>query len=210
MRHGRRQTRVVKPYRATLTGPALAQVASGLPIASWGGGPEDVAFGSLHNGPNRGAPSSHGSRARQDIAWPNQEHLSAFRAPGTAPTSWTTTNWSGWGLRHLLAAAGIAVLGESGPALQAVRRIPALRPQVAILDENLPDGTGTAVCRGLRAADPSIRCLILAAPIVAAPIVGASKEHHLTDAAAALDITLTADEVTALEAHYTLREPTYY
>ncbi|WP_254678571.1 response regulator transcription factor [Arthrobacter sp. 24S4-2] len=44
---------------------------------------------------------------------------------------------------------------------EAVRRIPALRPQLAILDENLPDGTGTAVCRALRTADPSIRCLIL-------------------------------------------------
>ena len=65
------------------------------------------------------------------------------------------------GLRHLLAPAGITVLGESASARQAVRRIPALRPQLAILDDHLPDGTGAGVCRALRAADPSIRCLIL-------------------------------------------------
>lgn len=66
------------------------------------------------------------------------------------------------GLRHLLAAAQIPVLGESTSARQAIRRIPALRPQLAILDANLPDGTGTAVCRAIRAADPTIHCLILA------------------------------------------------
>jgi aryl-alcohol dehydrogenase-like predicted oxidoreductase len=51
---------------------------------------------------------------------------------------------------------------------------------------------------------------VLRNPVVDAPIVGATKEHHLTDAVAALDITLTEDEVTALEEHYTLREPTYF
>ena len=65
------------------------------------------------------------------------------------------------GFRSLLEPEGIPVQGESSSAREAVRRIPALRPQLAILDENLPDGTGTAVCRALRAADPSIRCLIL-------------------------------------------------
>lgn len=65
------------------------------------------------------------------------------------------------GLRRLLAHAGIPVLGESASARQAVRRIPALRPQLAILDDHLPDGTGADVFRALRAADPSIRCLIL-------------------------------------------------
>ncbi|MET1155682.1 response regulator [Arthrobacter sp.] len=66
------------------------------------------------------------------------------------------------GLRHLLAAADIPVLGESASARQAIRRIPALRPQLAVLDANLPDGTGTAVCRAIRATDPTIHCLILA------------------------------------------------
>ena len=66
------------------------------------------------------------------------------------------------GLRNLLQAAEIPVLGESASARQAIRRIPALRPQLAILDANLPDGTGTAVCRAIRATDPTIHCLILA------------------------------------------------
>jgi 1-deoxyxylulose-5-phosphate synthase len=45
---------------------------------------------------------------------------------------------------------------------------------------------------------------------VSAPIVGATKPHHLTDAVAALGIALTDDEVTSLEAPYTTREPTYF
>jgi aryl-alcohol dehydrogenase-like predicted oxidoreductase len=51
---------------------------------------------------------------------------------------------------------------------------------------------------------------VLKNPVVAAPIVGATRPHHLADAAAALDIELTDDEVTALEEHYTPRKPTYY
>jgi aryl-alcohol dehydrogenase-like predicted oxidoreductase len=42
---------------------------------------------------------------------------------------------------------------------------------------------------------------------VTAPIVGATKPHHIDDAAAALDLALTEDEVTRLEAAYTPREP---
>ena len=45
--------------------------------------------------------------------------------------------------------------------------------------------------------------------VVAAPIVGATKPHHLTDAVAALDITLTDDEITRLEQHYTT-QPAYW
>jgi 1-deoxyxylulose-5-phosphate synthase len=51
---------------------------------------------------------------------------------------------------------------------------------------------------------------VLRHPVVDAPIIGPTKDHHLTDAVAALDIELTADEVTALEQHYTPREPTYF
>ncbi|MFX8672442.1 aldo/keto reductase, partial [Acinetobacter baumannii] len=43
---------------------------------------------------------------------------------------------------------------------------------------------------------------VLAKPAVTAPIVGASKLHHLDDAAAALEVTLTADEIARLEAPY--------
>jgi aryl-alcohol dehydrogenase-like predicted oxidoreductase len=51
---------------------------------------------------------------------------------------------------------------------------------------------------------------VLANPVVSSPIVGATKHHHLADAAAALDIELTPDEKAALEEHYTPRTPTYY
>jgi aryl-alcohol dehydrogenase-like predicted oxidoreductase len=51
---------------------------------------------------------------------------------------------------------------------------------------------------------------VLRNPIVAAPIVGPTKEHHLADAVAALDIELTADEVEALESAYTPRLPSGY
>ena len=47
-------------------------------------------------------------------------------------------------------------------------------------------------------------------PVVAAPIVGPTKERHLTDAAAALELDLTDDEVAALEAPYTPRLPSGY
>lgn len=66
------------------------------------------------------------------------------------------------GLRALLEAAGdIAVVGESGSAVEATARIPALRPQVAVLDGRLPDGSGVEVCRSVRSVDPGISALIL-------------------------------------------------
>jgi aryl-alcohol dehydrogenase-like predicted oxidoreductase len=46
--------------------------------------------------------------------------------------------------------------------------------------------------------------------VVSAPIVGATKQHHLADAVAAIDLTLTADEIAQLEQHYTPRGPTGY
>ena len=66
------------------------------------------------------------------------------------------------GLRVLLEASGdIRVVGESGSARAATAQIPALRPQVAVLDARLPDGSGIEVCRSVRAVDPSIGALIL-------------------------------------------------
>ena len=66
------------------------------------------------------------------------------------------------GLRALLEAAGdIEVVGESGSAVEAPNRIPALRPDVAVLDARLPDGSGIEVCRTVRAVDPTIQALIL-------------------------------------------------
>jgi len=66
------------------------------------------------------------------------------------------------GLRELLEAEDdIEVVGESGLAQEATRRIPALRPHVAVLDGRLPDGSGIDVCRDVRSQDPDIAALIL-------------------------------------------------
>jgi DNA-binding NarL/FixJ family response regulator len=66
------------------------------------------------------------------------------------------------GLRELLENDGdIEIVGESGSALEAIARIPALRPNVAVLDARLPDGNGIDVCRQVRSVDPSIQGLIL-------------------------------------------------
>jgi two-component system response regulator DevR len=55
----------------------------------------------------------------------------------------------------------IEVVGESGSAKDAQARIPALRPDVALLDGRLPDGSGVEVCRAVRSVDPSINAVIL-------------------------------------------------
>jgi two-component system response regulator DevR len=66
------------------------------------------------------------------------------------------------GVADLLEAdSEIEVVGESASATEATRRIPALRPDVAILDARLPDGSGIDVCREIRSVDPSIKGLIL-------------------------------------------------
>ena len=66
------------------------------------------------------------------------------------------------GLKELLEQSGdIEVVGESGEAGEAQRRIPALRPDVAVLDARLPDGSGIDVCREIRSRDPQIKALIL-------------------------------------------------
>lgn len=66
------------------------------------------------------------------------------------------------GLRELLESEGdIEVVGESGQAQEALRRIPALRPDVAVLDGRLPDGSGIDVCRDVRSKHPEIAALIL-------------------------------------------------
>ncbi|HEX6249056.1 MAG TPA: response regulator transcription factor [Nocardioidaceae bacterium] len=66
------------------------------------------------------------------------------------------------GLHDLLESEGdIEVVGESGSVKEAIARIPALRPDVAVLDGRLPDGSGIDVCREVRSIDPNIKALIL-------------------------------------------------
>ena len=96
-----------------------------------------------------------------------------------------------FGLREMLEREGdIEVVGESGSAVDATHRIPALRPDVAVLDGRLPDGSGIDVCRDVRSVDPSIKALILTSydddeALFAAIMAGASgyvlKQIHGTD-----------------------------
>ena len=66
------------------------------------------------------------------------------------------------GVRQLLEADGtIEVVGEAGNCVDAVARIRATRPQVAVLDVQLPDGSGVEVCRDVRSLDPNLVCLML-------------------------------------------------
>src|SRR4051794_13533603 len=55
----------------------------------------------------------------------------------------------------------IEVIGEAGTAESAIARIPALRPDVAVLDVRLPDGNGVDVCREVRSKMPELACLML-------------------------------------------------
>ncbi len=66
------------------------------------------------------------------------------------------------GIRALLSeAGGIEVVGEAGTVAEARARIPPTQPDVAILDVQLPDGSGVEVCRDVRAALPQLQCLML-------------------------------------------------
>jgi DNA-binding NarL/FixJ family response regulator len=66
------------------------------------------------------------------------------------------------GVRELLEAEpDITVVGEAGTAASALARIPALRPDLAVLDVRLPDGDGVTVCREIRSKMPEVACLML-------------------------------------------------
>ena len=84
------------------------------------------------------------------------------------------------GITALLNAENdIEVVGEAATAAQARSRIRATRPDVAVLDVRLPDGSGIDVCREVRSENPDVKCLILTGydddeAIYAAVLAGAS------------------------------------
>jgi two-component system response regulator DevR len=66
------------------------------------------------------------------------------------------------GLIGLLGAdPELDIVGEAGSAAEAMARIPAAGPDVAVLDVRLPDGNGIELCRDLLSRMPELRCLIL-------------------------------------------------
>jgi len=66
------------------------------------------------------------------------------------------------GLRSLLESTDdLVVVGEAGTVADALIRIPLTRPDVAILDVRLPDGSGVEVCREIRSHSPQIACVML-------------------------------------------------
>ena len=66
------------------------------------------------------------------------------------------------GLADLLGSErDIEIVGEAATVAQALRRIPAVRPDVAVLDARLPDGSGIDVCREISSNHPEVRCVIL-------------------------------------------------
>src|SRR4051812_12239229 len=79
-------------------------------------------------------------------------------------------------------AGGISVVGEAGTAAGALARVPAVRPDVAVLGMHLPDGDGVTVCRELRAHLPGLKVVILTgyddAGLTDAVLAGASAFLH--------------------------------
>ncbi|WP_030755120.1 MULTISPECIES: response regulator [unclassified Streptomyces] len=66
------------------------------------------------------------------------------------------------GVHELLSVEeDIVIVGEAGTAADALVRIPATRPDVAVLDVRLPDGSGVEVCREVRSQDEDVKCLML-------------------------------------------------
>ena len=66
------------------------------------------------------------------------------------------------GLAELLGSADdILICGQASTAAEAIARIPATKPDVAVLDVRLPDGSGVEVCREMRGRYPEVKCLML-------------------------------------------------
>jgi two-component system response regulator DevR len=76
-------------------------------------------------------------------------------------------------------ASDLVIVGEAATAAQALARVPAVAPDVVLLDVRLPDGSGIDVCRELRVRSPGMACIILTAydddaAILASVVAGAA------------------------------------
>ncbi len=96
------------------------------------------------------------------------------------------------GLRTLLEGADdLVVVGEAGTVAEALDRIPPTRPDVAVLDVRLPDGSGIEVCRDIRSSWPAIACVMLTSyaddeALAASILAGAS--GYVVKQVAAMDL----------------------
>ncbi|WP_432546021.1 response regulator [Kineococcus sp. SYSU DK004] len=99
------------------------------------------------------------------------------------------------GLRAVLESGGLQVVGEAGSVAEAVAGITMTRPDVAVLDGRLPDGSGVDVCRQVRVVSPATRTLVLTSydddeALLASVLAGASgyllKEIRTTDLVASV------------------------
>jgi len=81
--------------------------------------------------------------------------------------------------------ADLEVVGEAGSVRQAIRRIEATLPDVAVLDVRLPDGSGIDLCRDIRSRIPSVSCLILTGydddTAVSASVIAGASGYMLKD-----------------------------
>ena len=120
------------------------------------------------------------------------------------------------GLRQLLESSGLSIAGDSGSAREAVRRIPALRPELVILDDDLPDGSGAEVCRAIAAVEPGIRCVLLTgdadeAVLIDSILAGAwgclSKQDDNTEQLRLIRRALAGDTAYSARFHPTLVAP---
>src|SRR3984885_12583915 len=114
------------------------------------------------------------------------------------------------GVKDLLEAEpDIVVIGEAGTAESALARIPALKPDVAVLDVRLPDGDGVSVCRDIRSKMPEVACLMLTsfgddealfAALMAGAAVSVLKQTHGTDVVGAVRALGAGDSILDPEA----------